>query len=80
MRRRNLSVFEVDFVADDHEREVEEPSRTRLYEEQIVPVVQLFERRRRCYVVDENAAVGTTEVAGAQTLKALLSSRVPYLR
>ena len=76
---RNLSVVEVDLVADDDEGEVDGTARPRLYEEQIVPVVELLKRRGDRDVVDEDAAVGAAKVADTETLKALLSRRVPYL-
>ena len=76
---RNLSAVEIDLVANDDERQVVGPARPGLYHEDVVPTVQLPERRRRGDVVDQDAAVGAAEVAGGQAVKPFLSRRVPYL-
>ena len=68
---------EVGLVADDDERKVGGVARPCLDTEQVVPALQPTERLVRADVVDEDAAVGAAKHAHAQTVKALLTRRVP---
>ena len=73
------AVGHVHLVADDDEWKVFGVSRRRLYKKLVAPALQIFERGRRCHVIDEHAAVRSAIKSDAQTLKSLLAGRIPDL-
>ena len=75
----DLSVFQVNLVAEDNEGEVLWIARTGLDQELVSPAVQCLKGVGVCDIKDKNTAVGSSVECHAQTLEPLLAGCVPDL-
>lgn len=75
----NLSVLQVNLVAEHHEGEVFRISRAGLDQELIPPAVECLEGVGCSHIEHQHTAVGSTIERNTQRLEPLLTSRVPDL-
>lgn len=72
-------IFQINFVAYDNKGEILWVSGAGLDEEFVSPAIKGLECVRHCDVIDQYTAVSSSVKRHTQTLKPLLTCRVPYL-